>query len=120
MGTKEPVDKEAVNGSAPKHLTREQKRQIDRQTEKAMQQFQALCSRFSDFIYNTDDLTDEMVDARRNELNAKWSLYVKEHRLSDSSKTAFRDFCVELYKEYKTELKGGEAEDNSSGKVINE
>lgn len=115
MGTQEPVDKEAVNGSAPKHLTREQKREIDRATQKAMQQFQALCVRFSEFIYNTDNITDEMVNARRNELNAKWSLYVKENRLNDSSKTAFRDYCVELYKAYKTELKGGEGAEVKAG-----
>lgn len=102
MGTPE---EKTINGS---RLTRQQQREMDRRTEKAMQMFNSLCERFAKFIYETDGITDEMVAARRKELNAKWSLYVKDYRLNESSKTAFKDYCDKFYEAYKAELNGGE------------
>lgn len=113
------VNKESVNGSPKRPLTRQECRQIEKATEAAMQKFNQFCERFADFIYDTDNLDDDKVKAKKIELNAKWRLYAKDHRLTSTSETMFIEYCEKFYEAYKAELRG-EASDSSEGKVATE
>lgn len=97
-----------LNGSAPKPLTREQRRQVERTTKEAMVRFNKFANDFSDWMYDTPDLTDEMVAERVKQIDAKWQVYCRYMNLDLKSKDAIKDFCKELYNHYKVELKGGE------------
>jgi 4-alpha-glucanotransferase len=104
---KEKVDKSSVNGTAKKPLTREQKRQIERISQEAMQRFKKFCDSFSEWLYDTVELTDELVALRIQESNAKWQVYCRSMNLTLESRTTVKEFCEELYKAYKSELTRG-------------
>jgi uncharacterized HAD superfamily protein len=104
-------EERAMNGSSPRPLTREEKRRVDRVTELAMERFNKFAESFSNWLYDTDGLTDEMVKQRVDELNAKWKVYCKEMRLTQESIGAIKEYCEKLYALYKEELTGGEKAD---------
>lgn len=93
-----------VNGSPPKQQTHEQRRAVERLTQEALVRFNKFCMAFSDWMYDTPDLTGKQVDDKIKELDAKWQVYCKSVGMNPSGKSALKDFCTKLYEAYKEEL----------------
>lgn len=105
MGTIEPEEittpeiKDIKEKTKQQHLTREQRRKMERTNSDAKQVFDQLTEKFLKKIV-TEEQTEEQVKEYMSELSKKWRLYCKSKNLLPKAYTLLDDYMKGLLKQY--------------------
>lgn len=84
-----------------KPMTREQRRLFERIENEANKAHQRLTSKFVDFMIESDDLTEEVIQEKAAQISAQWKMFCKSRRLKDTVLNIVHDYCQNVINEYK-------------------
>lgn len=86
---------------APKeHLTREQKRFLERINKEASKLHSHLVGKFTEFIVTCDDPEGGEVYEKMKSVSAQWKLFCKKNNLRPEALNVIEDYCKSTIKEY--------------------